>query len=304
MIGLRPAAADARAARLRAMAETSVGALLLSRADGGADPTSCPGLARCSRVGTAGSRPPWGRGSTATPSAATPAGPGGRCCWSRLRAMASLPFLPRPSGCGRRCCCAWSWRCRPGRCPAGTRTASRRGSAPVRGPGAEPVGRSGRSAGSGPVVEVGVVGGGRGAGRVRPSSSPDDWDGESTVSASGRSTSTRPTATTAVPPPTTVPAPATTAPVAVVPTTSPLPSTRSRRPDGARRRPHRHRRPSPSRRARPGPARDLVRRRRRLGLRLRLPVQPHGRVGRRVRPVAGHVGGALRPPARTGWRSR
>ena len=34
VLGVRPAVAEARAARLRAMAETSVGALLLSRADG------------------------------------------------------------------------------------------------------------------------------------------------------------------------------------------------------------------------------------------------------------------------------
>ena len=93
---------------------------------GAATAPSCAGLGEVLE-GWDGRFNPVHRGpaSTATPRGAPPARPGGRCCWSRLQAMATLPFTrPRP-GCGRKCWCAWSWRCRRGPCPVGARTGFR-----------------------------------------------------------------------------------------------------------------------------------------------------------------------------------
>ncbi len=97
VLGLKAAVAEARAARLRSRAETSVGALLLSRADGGADPYSCPGLSEVLDG--------WdGRFTTAV--AARVDRHARRCdacdprrtmLLERLRAMASLPFVTPPA---------------------------------------------------------------------------------------------------------------------------------------------------------------------------------------------------------------
>jgi len=96
VLGLRPAVAESRAARLRSRTETSVGALLLTRADSGADPSSCRGLAEVLE----------GWDGRFTPSVGARVDRHVRRCdacrdrrtmlLGRLRAMASLPFLPPP----------------------------------------------------------------------------------------------------------------------------------------------------------------------------------------------------------------
>ena len=223
VIGLRPAAADARAARLRAMAETSVGALLLSRPEvggGGGDPSPCAGLAQVLEGWDGRFTPAMGvrinrhaKGCNACQARRT-------MLLERLQAMATLPFPAAPVwlrpelmlrmelAVSSRRLPGWGEDGFPPGIGAGAGAAARggRGGRGVR-PGA---GRSRKSAAVGIAVAVLAV-----AGILLIT---HDWGGDSTVSASGRSTSTRPTATTAVPPPTT-------APGAVVPTTSPLPST-------------------------------------------------------------------------------
>ena len=96
VLGLRPAAATARAQRLRQQAETSVGALLLLRADGGADPFSCPGLT-LALDGWDGRFTPDVSGRVDRHARACAACRARRTgLLGRLRAMASLPFLPPP----------------------------------------------------------------------------------------------------------------------------------------------------------------------------------------------------------------
>lgn len=238
VIGLRPAAADARAARLRAMAETSVGALLLSRAEvggvggggsgggGGGDSSPCPGLAQVLEGWDGRFTPAMGvrinrhaKGCDACQARRT-------MLLERLQAMATLPFAAAPEwlrpelmlrmelAVSSRTLPGWGEDGFPPGIGAGAGAGARGGRA----------GRGGRrgAGGSRRSVAVGI------AVAVLAASGiflvTHDWGGDSTVSASGRSTSTRPTATTAVPPPTSA-GPPTTAPVVVVPTTSPLPST-------------------------------------------------------------------------------
>jgi len=95
-LGVRPQVAAAQAARLRRRAETSVGALLLSRADSGADPDSCPRLAEVLD----------GWDGRFTPAVGARVDRHARRCetcrdrrtvmMERLNAMASLPFVPPP----------------------------------------------------------------------------------------------------------------------------------------------------------------------------------------------------------------
>ncbi len=172
VIGLRPAAADARAARLRAMAETSVGALLLSRPEvggGGGDPSPCAGLAQVLEGWDGRFTPAMGvrinrhaKGCDACQARRT-------MLLERLQAMATLPFPAAPEWLRPELMLRMELavssrtasRLGRGRLPAGHRR--RRGS---RGTGRS--WRSGRSAGSGPVAEVGGRRDrGRGAGRGR-----------------------------------------------------------------------------------------------------------------------------------------
>ncbi|MEA2685522.1 MAG: hypothetical protein QOE93_717 [Actinomycetota bacterium] len=95
VIGLRAAAAEGRAEHLRRLAEMSVGALLLSRADPG-EATACPNLAQILH----------GWDGRFTPAIGARVHRHARWCVAcrerrtmlleRLRAMASLPFLPPP----------------------------------------------------------------------------------------------------------------------------------------------------------------------------------------------------------------
>ncbi len=97
VLGVRPAVAEARSAKLRGMAETSVGALLLSRTDAGTEPSTCPGLAQVLE----------GWDGEFTPAIGAKINRHARKCEAcrarrtmllgRLRAMASLPFVPPPS---------------------------------------------------------------------------------------------------------------------------------------------------------------------------------------------------------------
>ncbi len=97
VLGVKAAVADARAARLRSRAETSVGALLLSRSDSGPDPASCSQLSEVLE----------GWDGRFTAAVAARVDRHARRCdacrerrtmlLGRLRAMASLPFLPPPS---------------------------------------------------------------------------------------------------------------------------------------------------------------------------------------------------------------
>jgi DNA-directed RNA polymerase specialized sigma24 family protein len=96
VVGVHPAVARARAARLQARAETSVGSLLLCRADTGADAFSCPGLTEVLE-GWDGRFTP-AIGARVARHARRCAACGGRrtMLLDRLRAMAALPFLPPP----------------------------------------------------------------------------------------------------------------------------------------------------------------------------------------------------------------
>jgi DNA-directed RNA polymerase specialized sigma24 family protein len=227
VIGLRPAAADARAAKLRAMAETSVGALLLSRADGvGGDGAPCAGLAQVLEGWDGRFTPAMGVRINRHAKRCDACQARRMMLLERLQAMATLPFADAPAwlrpelmlrmelAVSSRTLPGWGEDGFPPGIGAGTGAGARAGARGGRG------GRGGGRSRKSVAVGVAVV--------VLAASGvflvTHDWGGDSTVSASGRSTSTRPTATTAVPPPTTA-GPPTTAPVAVVPTTSPLPST-------------------------------------------------------------------------------
>ena len=227
VVGMRPAAAEARAAKLRSMAETSVGALLLSRTDvAAADGPPCPGLAQV-LDGWDGRFTPAVGARVNRHVQRCPACQGRRTMLlERLRAMASLPFGAPPPWLRPevllRMELAVSSRTLPGwgedGFPPGIGGGG--GGAGARGGRAAPARhRSPRSmAVAGVAVLVLAV-----AGVLLVT---HDWDGDATVSASVQSTSTRPTATTAVAPPTTRgPVTTTAVPVAAVPTTSPLPST-------------------------------------------------------------------------------
>ena len=238
VIGLRPAAADARAARLRAMAETSVGALLLSRTEvgggggggggggsggsGGGDPSPCPGLAEVLEGWDGRFTPAMGVRINRHAKRCDACQARRTMLLERLQAMATLPFPAAPEwlrpelllrmelAVSSRTLPGWGDDGFPPGIGAGAGAGARGGRGVQRG-----AGRSRRSVAVGVAVAVLAASGIFLVTRD---------GGDSTVSASGRSTSTRPTATTAVPPPTSA-GPPTTAPVVVVPTTSPLPST-------------------------------------------------------------------------------
>jgi|GEM_PF-4178737 len=218
VVGMRPAAAEARAAKLRAVAETSVGALLLSRADAGGEASPCPGLAEVLD----------GWDGRFTPAIGARIDRHARRCdacrdrrtmlLGRLRAMASLPFVPPPPWLRHevllRMELAVSSRTLPGwdeaGFPPGIGAPASRPPSPGRGRGR----RWRRVVAAALALAVLAVAGGLLV--------THDWGGDSTVSASGTSTSTSAASTsTAVAPATTVQS-VTSAPVAV--TAPPVPS--------------------------------------------------------------------------------
>ncbi len=224
VVGARPAVAQAKAAKLREMAETSVGARLLTGADGGADRSPCKELAEVLD----------GWDGRFTPAIGVRVNRHARRCETcqarrtmlleRLRAMASLPFAAPPAWLRPevllRMELAVSSRILPGwdedGFPPGVAGAATAGH----------VGRSGRPGVSGKrtalVAAAVLVLAVAGVFLVTR-----DWGGGSTVSASGGSTSTRPPVTTTLPTATTAVAATTptTPTTAVTATTSPLPST-------------------------------------------------------------------------------
>jgi DNA-directed RNA polymerase specialized sigma24 family protein len=216
VVGMRPAVAEARAARLRTMAETSVGALLLSRTDSAGDASACAGLGQVLDGWDGRFNPSIGvrinrhaKGCAACQSRRT-------MLLDRLQAMATLPFAAPPPWMRpevlMRMELAVSSRTLPGwgedGFPPGIGSGGGRGGA-----GRSP--RSSRSrprrsvvlAGAAAVVVLAVAG---------VLLVTHDWDGASTVSASLTPT-TRAPESTVVAPPTTVRAPVTTA---VTPTTA------------------------------------------------------------------------------------
>ncbi|MEA2827793.1 MAG: hypothetical protein QOG43_2232 [Actinomycetota bacterium] len=208
VVGMRPAVAEARAARLRTMAETSVGALLLSRRDPTGDGPPCAGLAEILEGWDGRFNPSIGvrinrhaRGCEACQARRT-------MLLERLQAMATLPFAPPPSWLRPevllRMELAVSSRTLPGwgedGFPPGVGTGGGRGGRGGRTPRRRPR-RSTVLAGGAAVLVLAV------AGVLLVS---HDWDGGSTVSASVAPT-TRAPASTLVAPPTTVRPPVTTA---------------------------------------------------------------------------------------------
>ncbi len=207
VVGVRPAVAEGRAAKLRGMAETSVGALLLSRSDAGGEESTCTGLADVLE----------GWDGRFTPAIGTKIDRHARRCddcrarrtmlLGRLRAMASLPFVPPPPWLRHevllRMELAVSSRLLPGWDEAGFPPGPRVKAARRRPP---PPDRRRRGAVVGLTVLILAVAGGLLVSH--------DWDGDSTVTASGASTTT-----VSRPSPSTTVAPVTTQPFATVPAT-------------------------------------------------------------------------------------
>ncbi len=215
VVGVRPAVSEARAAKLRAMAETSVGARLLTGPDGG-DGSHCKGLAEVLE----------GWDGRFTPAMGVRVNRHARRCEAcrgrrtmlldRLRAMASLPFAEPPAWLRPevllRMELAVSSRTLPGWDEAGFPP----------GVAGSAGGRSGGTGKKTAVVAVAVVVLAV-AGTLLVT---HDWGGGSTVSASGPTTTSRPPPqSTTAPPPSTTAAPPTTAVTAVTATTEPPPST-------------------------------------------------------------------------------